>query len=209
MKLKKISFYLLTFVLNYLLMLHYVTYITYVICQLIYLHYLLTYFAYLLLIYSLMPSDMHNSRTARAIELTSLLPEMCVFTSHSSYTVHASWCYPCTPFVSPFYFYSHIYIGEDLRQTRIMVTVQDIKIAEALLVVFHTYNVMKRVRHCWNRAFTYQDMECMFHQWSSLLLFNGWMDCTDTLSFALLCLCYCVTDIKQLNMNHTGLWVFQ
>jgi len=64
----------------------------------------------------------------------------------------------------------------------VMASVRDIKIAEALLVLYLACYVMKRVRHCWNwgvMAFTYWDMGRTFHKYIFRIFCNGWMDCRD------------------------------
>ena len=145
-----------------------------------------------------MPSDKHNSRTARARDLISTLikvvssrdvpfhqPQQLQFLHHGA-TYVLLW--------------SPILSSQPRKVTicgrYIMASVQNIKIAEALLILCLAYYVMKRVRHCWNwstMAFTYQDMGCTFHEYILRIFCNGWMDCRDAFH-AILCLYCCVTD---------------
>ena len=49
-----------------------------------------------------------------------------------------------------------------------MASVRDIKIAEALLILWLAYYVVKKARHCWNwgvMAFIFQDMGSTFHEY--------------------------------------------
>ena len=139
-----------------------------------------------------MPSDKHNSRTARARDLISSLINIAssLFTNHS--------CYSACIRVLPLYPFDLPYFSSQLRKVTIcgrhvMVSVWDIKIAEALLMLCLAYYVMKRVRHCWNwgvMAFMYRDMGSVFHEYILLIFHNGWMGCRD----AFLCLYCCITD---------------
>jgi len=93
----------------------------------------------------------------------------------------------------------------------VMASVQDIQIAEALLVLCLGYYVMKRVQHCWNRgimAFNYRNMGRVFHKYILRIFCNGCLDCRDTF-YAVLCLYCCVTDRTKLSTKRTGLWVLQ
>ena len=92
-----------------------------------------------------MPLDKHNSRTARARDFISSLinivrPDMCLFTNHSCYSV-------CIR-VLPLYFDLLTTAEVTICGRHIMASVQDIKIAEALLILCLAYYVMKQVRHC-------------------------------------------------------------
>ena len=74
----------------------------------------------------------------------------------------------------------------------VMASVWDITIAEALLILYLAYYVMKWVWHCWNwgvMVFTYRDMGRMFHEHILHIFCNGWTDCKDAFHAAL-CL-YC------------------
>ena len=76
-------------------------------------------------------------------------------------------------------------------------SVQDIKIAEALIILCLAYCAMKQVRHCWNwgvMAFTYWDMGHTFHKHILRIFRSGWMDCRDAF-YAVLCLYCCEYEV--------------
>jgi len=145
-----------------------------------------------------MPSDKHNSRTARARDLISSLINVDSSRDvhfHQPQQLHAvlgSWCYLCTPLIS------HSFFTTAICGRHVMASVRDIQIAEALLTLCLAYYVMKLVRNCWKRgiimAFTYRDMGRAFHEYNILHVFrNGWMDYRDAFHGAF-CLYCCVTD---------------
>ena len=68
--------------------------------------------------------------------------EMCLIPTAAA-TKLASCCY-----VPSFLLNSHVYVT--VCGKHLIISVRDIKIAEALLTLFFAYNVMKRFRYCWN-----------------------------------------------------------
>jgi len=126
-----------------------------------------------------MPSDKHNSRTARATDLISSLinntsyRDVPFHQSQQLQCLHHGATVPLYPFVHPFFRHNQV-------RWRFAASVWDIKIADALLILFLAYNAMKQVWHCWNwgvMAFMYRDMECAFHEWITRIFCNGWMNC--------------------------------
>jgi len=129
-----------------------------------------------------MPSDKHNSRTARARDLISLLINV---TSSQDVPFHQlqqlQYLHHGATFVP---LWSPILSSQPRKVTicsrHVMASVRDIQIAEALFTLCLAYYVMKRVRHCWNRGivvFMYRDMGRAFHKYILCIFRNGWMDC--------------------------------
>jgi len=142
-----------------------------------------------------MPSDKHNSRTARARDLISSLINVALSRDVPFHQPQQLQCLHHGATFVPLW--SPILSSQLCKVTicgrHVMASVRDIKIAVALLILCLAYYVMKRVRHCWNRgimAFTYQDMGRTFHEYILRIFHNGLMDCRD----AFLCLYCCVTD---------------
>jgi len=145
-----------------------------------------------------MPSDKHNSRTARARDLISSLINVALSWDVPFHQPQQLQCLHHGATFVPFW--SPILSSQPRKVTicgrHVMASVRDIQIAEALLTLCLAYYVMKRVRHCWNQgimAFTYRDMGHVFHEYILRIFHNGWMDCRDTF-YAVLCLYCCVTD---------------
>jgi len=133
------------------------------------------------LIYLLMFSDKHNSRIARPRDLISSLinvtlsqdvpfhqPQQLQCLNHGANSVPL-----CATNLHT----------KPLKMTicgrHIMASVQDIKIAEPLLILCLAYYVIKTVQNCWNwgvMAFTYPDMGCTFHEYILRVFRYGWMD---------------------------------
>jgi len=125
-----------------------------------------------------MPLDKHNSRTARARDLISSL-----------INVASSWDVPfhqwqelqCLHHGATFVpLWSPILSSQPCKVMicgrHVMASVQDIKIAGALLILCLAYYVMKRVWHCWNwdvMAFTYR--ECFTSVFSVFSVMAGWI----------------------------------
>ena len=95
-----------------------------------------------------MPLDKHNSRTAWATDLISSLinvassQDVPFHQPQELQCLHHGATYLCIPLYPVLSSESHI--GDDFGR-RIMISVQDINIAEALLTLFLAYNVIKRV----------------------------------------------------------------
>jgi len=114
---------------------------------------------------------------------------MCLFTNRS--------CYSACIRVLPLYSFDLPFFSSQPRKVTIcgrlkMASVRDIKIDEALLVLYLAYYVMKQVRHCRNwdaMAFTYRDMGRAFHEYILRIFCNGWMDCRDAFHTALYVYC--------------------
>ena len=116
-----------------------------------------------LLTYLPMPSDKYNSRMTRARDLISSLP-----------------------------FFLHNCTRWRFAVRHVMASVQDIKIAEAILILCLAYYVMKWVRYCWNWgvvAFMYWGMGRTFHKCILCVFRNCWMDCRDAFYAVLSLLC--------------------
>jgi len=146
-----------------------------------------------------MPSDKHNSRTARARDLISSLINVA---SSRDVPFHQLQQLHCLHHGGTFVpLWSPILSSQPRKVTicsrHVMASVRDIQIAEALLTLCLAYYVMKRVWHCWNQgimAFTYVlRFGRVFHEYILRIFRNGWMDCRDTF-YAVLCLYCCVTD---------------
>jgi len=145
-----------------------------------------------------MPSDKHNSRTARTRDLISSLINVA---SSRDVPFHQPQQLECLHHGATFLpLWSPILSSKPRKVTicgrHVMVSVQDIQIAEALLTLFLAYYVMKWVQNSWNRgvmAFTYQDMGHTFHEYILRIFRNGWMDCRHAF-YAVLCLYCCLTD---------------
>jgi len=143
------------------------------------------------LTYLLMPSDKHNSKMARARDLISSLIN---FASSRDVPFQKPQLLQClhqgVTFVP---LWSPIFSSQPCKVTICgrhgMASVWDVKIDEALLVLWLAYYVMKRVQH----SFTYRDMGRAFHEYSLRIFRNGWMGCRDAFH-AVLCLYRCVTD---------------
>ena len=144
-----------------------------------------------------MPSDKHNSRTARAKDLISSLINVALSWDVPFHQPQQLQClHHGTTFVP---LWSPILSSQLHKVTicggHIMASVRDIQIAEALLTLCLAYYVMKRVRHRWNWgivAFTYWDIGCAFNEYILHIFCNDWMDCRYFLCCSLL---YCsVTD---------------
>ena len=142
-----------------------------------------------------MPSDKHNLRMARGRDLISSLinvrdvpfpqPQQlqCLQLHHGATFVSL-----CAPILSS-QLHKATICG---RQS--MASVQDIKMAEALLMLSLSYYVMKWVQHCWNwgvMAFRYQDMGHAFHEHILCIFHSGWINCRDAFH-GVLCLYCCV-----------------
>ena len=140
----------------------------------------------------------HNSRMARDRDLISSLINVALSRDVPFHQLQQLQCLhqgaTFTPLWSPI-------LSSQLHNVMIcgrhvMVSVQDIKIAEALLILCLAYYAMKRVWHCWNwgvMAFAYRGMGRVFHEHIFHIFRNGWMDCRDAFH-AVLCLYCCVTD---------------
>ena len=148
-----------------------------------------------------MPSDKHNSRTARARYLISSLINVA---SSRDVPFNQPQLLQClhqgvtfVPLWSPILFFSTAY-KVTICGRHEMASIQHIKIDEALLVLFLAYYAMKRVSHCrsWDAmALRYRDMGRAFHEYILRILRNGWMDWWDAFHAAV-CLYCCVTDKK-------------
>jgi len=153
-----------------------------------------------------MPSDKHNSRTARARDLISSLINVA---SSRDVPFHQPQLLQCLHQGATFvHLWSSIFFFTTAYGIHEIASVRHIKIDEALLVLCLAYYAMKWVCHCRNwdaMAFTYRDMGHTFHEYIHR---NGWMDCRDAFHAAL-CLYCCVTDKTYLNTKRTGLWAFQ
>jgi len=149
------------------------------------------------LTYLLMPSDKHNSRMARARDLISSLINV---TSSQDVSFHQPQQLQCLHHGVPSFvlLWSSILSSQPHKVTicgrHVMTSVRDIQITEALLTLCFAYYVMKRVQHYWNRgtkAFTYQDMGCVFRKCTLHIFRNDWMDCRDTFLCCSLLLLLC------------------
>jgi len=146
----------------------------------------------------LMPSDKHNLKTARDKDLISSLINV---TSSLDVSFQQPQQLQCLHHGDTFVLlWSPIVFSQQRKVTicgrHVMASVQDIQIAEALLVLCLVYYVMKRVWHCWNwgvMVFTYWDMGHAFQEHILHVFCNGWMDCRDTFHTILCLYCY-VTD---------------
>ena len=97
-------------------------------------------------------SDKHNLRPARATDLISSLINValhfsrfgprCAFSPTAGATMLASWCYLCTPLISHSFFTPQPH-KVMICGRHVLASVQDIKIAEALLMLCLAYYVMK------------------------------------------------------------------
>jgi len=148
-----------------------------------------------------MPSDKHNSRTARARDLISSPMNVA---SSRDVPFHQLQLLQCLQQGATLYPFDLPYFSSQpckvtICGKHVMASVWDIKFAEAPLVLclaYYCMYVMKRVRHCWNwggMAFTYWDMGRTFHDYILRIFRNGWMDCRDAFH-AVLCLYCCITD---------------
>ena len=145
-----------------------------------------------------MPSDKHNSRTARARDLISSLINVAL---SQDVPFHQPQQLQCLHHGATFVPFWCPILSSQPRKVMIcgrhvMASVQDIKVTEVLLILCLAYYVMEQIRHCWNwgiMAFTYQDMGRAFHEYILRIFSNGWMDCRDAF-YAVLCLYCCVTD---------------
>ena len=127
-----------------------------------------------------MLSDKHNSRTARTRDLISSLINV---TSSQDVPFHQPQLLQCL------HHGAHVPLSPILSlqlhkvticDRHVMVSVRDMKIAEALLILCLACYFMKRVQYYWNwgvMAFTYRDMRCVFHKYILRVFHNGWMDC--------------------------------
>jgi len=142
-----------------------------------------------------MPSDKHNSRTARATDLISSLINVALSGDVPFHQLQLLQClHQGATFVPPFF--SSQPRKVTICGRHVMASVRDIKIAEELLGLCLAYYVMKWVWHCWNWSiitFTYWDMGHAFHEYILCIFRNGWIDCRDAFH-AVLCLYCCVTD---------------
>ena len=142
-----------------------------------------------------MPSDKHNSRTARARDLISSLINI---TLSRDVPFHQPQQLQCLHHGATFVLlWSPILSSQPRKVTicgrHVMALLRDIQITEALLTLCLAYYVMKWVRHCWNwgiMAFTYLDMGHAFHEYILRIFRNG---CRDAFH-AVFCLYCCVTD---------------
>jgi len=145
-----------------------------------------------------MPSDKHNSRMARAKDLISSLINVASSRDVPFHQPQQLQCLHHGATFAPLWFPTLSSQPHKVTtcSRHVMVSVRDIQIAEALLILCLAYYVKKRVRHCWNRgimAFTYQDMGRAFHNYILRIFRHGWMDCRDTF-YAILCIYCCVMD---------------
>ena len=94
-----------------------------------------------------MPSDKHNSRTARARDLNSLLINVA---SSRDVPFHQLQQLQCLHHGATFvHLLSPIFYSQPCKvMICVMALVRDIQIAEALLTLCLAYSVMKRVQHC-------------------------------------------------------------
>jgi len=140
-----------------------------------------------------MPSDKHNSKTARARDLIFSLINVASCRDVPFHQPQELQCLHHGAIFVPLW--SPILSSQPRKVTicgrQIMTSVWDIKIAEALLTLCLAYYVMKRARHSWNwgiMAFTYyRDMRHTFHEHILHIFRNGWMDRRDAFH-AVLCL---------------------
>jgi len=151
--------------------------------------------------YLLMPSDKHNSRTAGARDLISSLINIA---SSRDVPFHQPQLLQCLHQGATFVpLWSPILFLHNPRKVTIcgrhgMASVRDIKINEALFVLYLAYHVMIRVCYCRNwdtMAFTYRDMHgaCVSWVYSTYFPYFGWMNCRDAFHAALRLYC-CVAD---------------
>ena len=158
-----------------------------------------------------MPLDKHNLRTARARDLISSLIKVSLSRDVPFYQPQELQClHHGATFLL---LWSPILSLQPCKVTicsrHVMASVRDI--AEALLILYLAYYVMKQVRHSWNwgvMTFTYPDMGQAFHEHILRIFCNGWMDCRDAFH-SVLCLYCCVTDRTWLSKKRIGLWVSQ
>ena len=150
------------------------------------------------LTYLLLPSDKLNSRMARDRDLISSLINVASSRDEPFCQLQELQCLNHGATFVPFW--SLILSSQPRKVTifgrHIMAWVQDIKIAEVLLILCLAYYVTKWVQHCLNwgaMAFTYRGMRCTFHEYILRIFRNCWMDCKDTFH-AVVCLYCCVTD---------------
>jgi len=140
-----------------------------------------------------MPSDKHNSRTARARDLIpSLINVASSRDVHFHQPQQPQWLHNGATFVP---LWSPILSSLPRRVTicgrHIMASVRNIQITEALLtlclalVCYETSLTLLKSRHY---GFTYRDMGRAFHEYILHILHiyrNDWMDCIDTVLFML------------------------
>ena len=138
-----------------------------------------------------MPSDKHNSRTARARDLISSLINVA---SSRDVPFHQPQLLQClhqgATFDLPFF-------SSQPRKMTIygrheMASVQDIKIDEALFMLCLAYYASPLQKL---RRYGFHYGACVSRVCSPYF-HNGWMDCRDAFH-AVLCLYYCVTDKKK------------
>jgi len=122
----------------------------------------------------------------------------------------ASWCYLCTPLISHSFFTPQPH-KVMICGRHVLASVQDIKIAEALLMLCLAYYVMKyktssTLLKCL-RHFGFRGMGHAFHEHILRIFhsYNGWMDCRDAFH-AVLCLYFCVTA-RQNIAEYEAYWL--
>ena len=126
----------------------------------------------------LMPSDKHNSRTARARDLVSLPINIA---SSQDVSFHQPQELQCLHHGATFVPLWSPILYNRICGRHIMASVWDIKIAEAFLILRIAYYIMKRVWHL-----TYRDTRCTFYK--RIVHIAGWIAEMLFTMYAVLCL---------------------